>query len=281
MSRESLRAWKQITREQLEAARLTIDAKHRPSLEAMNAVGAALAWSFRNDRGYVDLTLEQLSENEKGIYSVETCKWAVIAHDRGRIWVNVERGGRERGGTRRVMPTFDPKGLAAHAITVGVSHRDDDLSEWEEQGITVGKEPENSESRWANPTALSRELRTTTTPPPAAVVVGTNDEAPRESWNQRPLDANDEAVKRLHRRALCSLEKQQNRGDVERVRTWCQYVATWTADHSENVQLDLVLAAYAENPRGGTRPERKHVVQELAAARGLIVSTPTTESETE
>lgn len=109
MSGDAIKAWrKQVTREMLTQACLSVPQKRRPSTAVVDQVGLYLAVSLRDSKGFADETEQQIVDGLHGTLSVSSVGDAL--HALRAIWVPVKRGAKG-SGTRRVFVLHDPHGL--------------------------------------------------------------------------------------------------------------------------------------------------------------------------
>lgn len=112
MSGKALTDWRTlVTREWLERAQDSMPTKRRPDLRSLEMVGNYLAWSFVDQRGYVEETQTQIAKGLHNILSIDQIGDCTTAMQNVGIVV-VVRTGAPGHGTRRVFSFHDPKNLA-------------------------------------------------------------------------------------------------------------------------------------------------------------------------
>lgn len=164
MSGDAIRAWrKQVTREMLTQACLTVPEKRRPSTAVVAQVGFYLAVSLRDSKGFTDETEQQIVDGLQGTLSLSTVGDALRALR--EIWVPVRRGAKG-SGTRRVFVLHDPKSLLKdlppqrdYPAEIATYHN----------GKTMPPQRENDLSQRGNPVRPERNLNTD---PPALAEAG-------------------------------------------------------------------------------------------------------------
>lgn len=158
MSGESITAWRaQVTHEMLLQLQLSVPAKRRPSVAALDHVGLYLATCLRNSKGYVDETEAQIATGLHRSLSASTVGDALSALR--PIWRPITRGAKGHG-TRRVFVFHDPKGLLHDSATERdypaeiptTTERDYPAEiETDKDGICMTTERDNSEPGRGNP----------------------------------------------------------------------------------------------------------------------------------
>lgn len=108
MSAPAIRAWNNVTRQQIEDALARLHPDDRPSYDATVAVGLAVAVLTVGKKGYCDSTTQQFYVHLKGSYGESVIRNALWAIQVGGIVANV------RGGTIGK----DGKGRGAHRVFV-------------------------------------------------------------------------------------------------------------------------------------------------------------------
>lgn len=308
VSAEAMKRWNAVPRHALDAAQLAVDEKYRPSLEAMLHVGREMAWSFHDQRGYADLTLEQLEANSKGIHGYYACAYARQALDKAGIWVVIKRGTKSENGagtgSRTVLSTYDPKGLLTQT-TVGQPHADCDQPQWDSptqivtnhNGTNAQPQWENRQPQWDNPSALSNQLNTTTAPlaaapvvvstksrddeypplPAWAVVAPSNENKeyaePRGHWDVPRVDDKDPKLLQLRN----ALRADPRNHEVARLDKYAKDVVTWCADLTPQQMIDVVHVMADIEPRDRDKKRRYDVL--CTAATALQIHLPTGDTQ--
>ena len=114
MSTPAIRAWSNVTPEQIEEALLQLHPDDRPSFAATVAVGAAIAVLTNGKKGYCDSTTRQIYDNLKGAYGEYVIRNALWALQVAGVVANVQRGTIGKDG----------KGRGAHRVFVGADTND-------------------------------------------------------------------------------------------------------------------------------------------------------------
>ena len=95
MSSGAIGAWRTVTRQLMEQARLEIDEKHRPTIIAMELVGQYLATTQRDKKGYCDESHNQIREGLHKVLTLDQVKVALRALDYPGLWQIVKPGGKK------------------------------------------------------------------------------------------------------------------------------------------------------------------------------------------
>ena len=111
MSSDAIEAWQAtVTPELLEAARQTIDAKHRSEVAYMELVGQYLAVKQRSSKGYCNESHVQIYEGLHRVLTVETIGRALRCLDYPGLW-QIVKAGAKGSPTQRVLTSCDPHEL--------------------------------------------------------------------------------------------------------------------------------------------------------------------------
>ena len=160
MSSGAIGAWRTVTRQLMEQARLEIDEKHRPTIIAMELVGQYLATTQRERKSYCDESHNQIREGLHKVLTLDQVKVALRALDYPGLWQIVKPGGKN-APTRRVLSSFDRDGLIA---TRGDKPRHDDTqsrgdkstTQWDMTTNAVGYDIQRSGTNPATPKSLPK-----------------------------------------------------------------------------------------------------------------------------
>ena len=120
MSTRSLLSWAQVTKEQLERARMSVSPDERPSYECLVLLGREASVLQSAHKGYCDSTIKQLYEAIKGAYGTESIKNALKVLELAGVIVTIKGGTKGAKGGRgawRVFVTADEKGLIPEDYT--------------------------------------------------------------------------------------------------------------------------------------------------------------------
>lgn len=114
MSSPAIRAWNNVTRQQLEEALLRLHPDDRPSYDATVAVGRSVAVLTNGKKGYCDSTTRQIYDDLKGAYGEYVIRNALWALQVAGVVANVQRGTIGKDG----------KGRGAHRVVIGADTND-------------------------------------------------------------------------------------------------------------------------------------------------------------
>jgi hypothetical protein len=115
MGSQAIIAWDKVSPILIEQARYRVPENKRCSFELLVQVGACVAVYTVQQRGYCDLTAQQIAEKLKGAYGVDSVQNALETLTRSGILYTHKRGGKgidgKGRGTQRVVVGADTAGL--------------------------------------------------------------------------------------------------------------------------------------------------------------------------
>jgi len=166
MGIEALKAWRAIPPDVIEACRMSLPARHRPSRHAMELVAQSLALGViepggkLKQAGFTDKSIQQVIDECHGVVTYEQVRAALRALEKQPLFKTIRRSTRgKEGGSgrapRRVMYCYDPCNHLKQSGLNPTSISQD--SECGEKRISVGS---NEVHRGAYLTALIQDLFT-------------------------------------------------------------------------------------------------------------------------
>jgi hypothetical protein len=153
VSAPAIRAWNNVTRQQIEVALSRLHPDDRPSYDATVAVGLAVAVLTNGKKGYCDSTTRQLYDYLKGVYGESVIRNALWALQIAGVIVSVRGGtigkdGKGRGA-HRVFLDADTNGLIPDGYVPPPPRRDpptgQDLSQTWDESNTGRRDSDTSE----------------------------------------------------------------------------------------------------------------------------------------
>lgn len=288
MSAPAIRAWNNVTRQQLEVALSRLHPDDRPSYEATVAVGEAVAVLINGKKGYCDSTTQQFYDHLKGAFGesvIRNALWAlrvagVIAQVHGGT---IGKDGKGRGA-HRVFIDADTNGLIPDGYVPPLPRRDPptghDLSQTWNESNTGKRESDTGshdsdtghdlstpkESISSSTAALAGR---STTQDSLGQVVEQESEMPPHCETCATMRVDGERIDLLTLAVITRDQRRMSQTARKRLRKCAEPYAVVVVKHfSDRPQkdlADLLVQVMTDAPQGPMNPQNHDYVLDVAA----------------